>query len=51
MNVKYKRSEEGLIKQKQKSLVKHFKNIENLKDRNEKIMLALKDGYTQGEVA
>ena len=50
MNEKYKRSEEGLIKQKQEPLFKHFKKIKNLKDRNEKIMLALKDGYTQGEV-
>ncbi len=50
MNEKYKRSEEGLIKQKQEPLSKHFKNIKNLKDRNEKIILALKDGYTQGEV-
>ena len=50
MNVKYKRSEEGLIIQKQKALLKHFKKIKNLKDRNEKIILALNDGYTQGEV-
>jgi len=50
MNEKYKRSEEGLIKQKQKPLSKHFKKIENLKDRNQKIMLALEDGYTQGEI-
>ena len=50
MNEKYKRSEEGLIKQKQKPLSKHFKKIKDLKDRNDKIMLALKDGYTQGEV-
>jgi DNA-directed RNA polymerase specialized sigma subunit len=50
MNEKYKQSEEGLVKQKQQPLSKHFKKIKNLKDRNEKIMLALEDGYTQGEV-
>ena len=50
MNEKYKRSEEGFIKQKQKPLKEHFKKVKNLKDRNEKIMLALKDGYTQGEI-
>ena len=50
MNEKYKRSEEGLIKLKQISLKEYFKKVENLKDRNEKIMLALKDGYTQGEI-
>ena len=50
MNEKYKRSEEGLTKQKQQTLSKHFKKVKNLKSRNEKIMLALKDGYTQGEI-
>ena len=50
MNEKYKRSEEGLIKQKQQTLEEYFKDITDLNDRNKKIMLALKDGYTQGEV-
>ncbi|MDF1881297.1 transposase [Sulfurimonas sp. MAG313] len=50
LNEKYKRSEAGLIKQKQQPLAKHFKKVKSLNDRNEKIMLALKDGYTQGEV-
>lgn len=43
-------SEEGLIKQKQYPIEQYFKEIKNIKDRNAKIMLALKDGYTQGEV-
>ena len=51
MNEKYKRNEQGLVKQKQEPLSKHFKKMKNIKDRNEKILLALKDGYTQGEVA
>jgi hypothetical protein len=50
MNEKYKRSEEGLVKQKQQPLEQHFKEIKNLQERNEKIILALKDGYTQGEI-
>lgn len=50
MNEKYKRSEEGLVKQKQQPLEQYFKAIKNLQERNEKIILALKDGYTQGEI-
>jgi len=41
MNGKYKRSEEGLIKQK--PLNEYLKKVENLKDRKEKTMLALED--------
>ena len=47
----YKRVEDTIVQQKQISLDEYFSKIENLKMRNEKIILALNDGYKQSEIA
>jgi len=36
---------------KERSLKQHFKNSNDLPSRNSVILKALKDGYTQGEIA
>lgn len=44
-------NENGLKREKQNSLESYFADINNVKHRNEKIRLAILDGYKQSEVA
>jgi len=50
-NTTYKKSEEGINQQKCVPLTTYFHEIKSLKERNKQILLALKDGYKQSEVA
>ena len=47
----YKEEKKQIIRLKQKSLNDHFENCTTLKDRNQKILQAIKDGYKQSECA
>jgi len=47
----YKKSDDKIIRLKQIELKEHFKKCENKKERNKKILVAFKDGYTQSEIA
>ena len=48
---KIEQTEYGYRQNKRKTLKEHFKNCQDIQERNSAILKALDDGYTQGEVA
>ncbi len=46
----YKEENQKIVRLKQKSLTNHFGNYLNLKERNQAVFEAIKDGYKQSEI-
>ena len=47
----YKKEDDKIIRLRQTSLEDHFKEYKNKRERNQKILIAFKDGYTQSDIA